>query len=545
MRSSFFAKLITSIVNGIGRMFSFTDLFCGAIVFVGIYSFWKIHRDVKKNIKSINCFIANSDNIRGEPKDRLTIVEEDDLFDGNEYLYRLWSKYKIHVRNNNIQGKYPDIAVYFSKFNLIDMPGKRKMAEIIPGMLTALGILGTFLGLQEGVSHIDTTTPEKVKESIEFLTSGMSLAFVTSIVGIISSTMWSKIDRKRYKEYIETLDRFYTVFDEKYPVFNSNYFFNEILVLQKDSTEAVKHMATDLSLEFSKILSKSIFQDIIPSIDMSINHVVNRDLKPTFKTMTDMIDNFTVNASENQANSLNTMADSFMNKLNSVVNVEFDNLANTLNEVTKWHMETKDSFDGLLEEIKETSLNQNEINISSEEVISRYTEMFDRFEEMNGLLEEELKDIYETMVKLKEVSNVNIDTTEQLNSIQQNTHDTVELIQNNINSLRENWDMSRDSLESMNGNLEDSTVAFSESLKDGLETTFNIFDDGLSEIAKRLSGTILEVQETVDELPRVISLLTKELEDSMELLNNAVDDINSFYKDINKKIEELKGEVIV
>ncbi|WP_132995200.1 hypothetical protein [Sporanaerobacter acetigenes] len=544
MGSSFFADVITDIVNGIGRVFNFTDLFCSIIIFIGIYSFLKMHRYVGKNIKSINYFIANSDSIQGDSEKRFDVVEEKDLFCGNKYLYGLWNRYKTYARNNKVQEKYPDISVYFNKFNIIEMPGKRRVAEIIPGILTALGILGTFLGLQEGVSYIDTTSPEKVKESIEFLTSGMSLAFVTSIIGIISSMVWSRIDRKKYKCYIKALDDFYILFDEKYPVLNMEYFLNEMIIMQKNSTEATKHIATDLSLEFSKALSKSINEDILPNIDSSINSVVNSELKPTFENMANIIDEFSVNASENQIDSMNIMVTGFLDKLNSVVNVEFDNLAISLNELTKWQMDTKDSLEDLLEEIKETTLNQKEVNVNSEEVVLRYSELFDRFEKVNSILEEELLDVNETIDRLKSANSTTASLAEQLYIIHQDTDSTVEFIGNNISSLKENLDISKASLENISENLEDSTIAFSQELKDGLDTTFNIFDEGLSEIAKRFSGTILEVQGTVDELPKVISILTKELEDSMKFLNNSVNDINSFYKDINAKINELKSEGI-
>lgn len=544
MDSSIFSKLINLIMNIMGKIFSFTDMFCIIIIIFAIYSYMRVHKNVKKNIKSINHFIINIDDIQGEPAKRLFIVEEKDLFNGNEYLYKLWNKYKFHAINNNIQGKYPDISTYFNRFNLIDMPGERKIAEIIPGILTALGILGTFLGLQEGISFINMDTPESVKQSIQFLTSGMSLAFITSIVGIISSTIWSRFDRRRYKNYIEVLDRFYTVFNEKYPVFNSECFFNEMLTLQKDSTEAVKHMATDFSLELSKALSQSINETILPSIDSSINNVVNRDIRPTFETMADIVDNFTTNASENQIDSINIMVTGFLDKLNSVVNLEFDNLANTLSELIKWQMETKDKLEELLEEIKETTLNQKEANVDSEEVLTRYSELFDRFEEVSSVLERELIDVNETVDKLRDVSNISGNLLEQQYSIQQDTNNVIDLIGSDIDSLKENMDISKTSLENVNESLGESTTAFSQSLKDGLESTFNIFDDGLSEISKRLSGTILEIQETVDELPRAISLLTKELEDSTNHLNNSVNDINSIYKNINVKIDELKSEGI-
>lgn len=534
--------LIWWIVNKVSKVFNFSDVFSIVIIVIAIFSFWKVHKEQYKNIRAIKIFINNKENIKGDPLKKLHIIKEKDFFNKNNYLYDLWDKYIVYAMNNSIQGRYPDISNYFNKFNIIDLPGKRKIAEIIPGILTALGILGTFLGLQEGISYINTDSPEKVKESIRFLTSGMSMAFITSIVGIICSTIWSRLDKMIYERSIRVLNKFYSTFREKYRVYNSEYFFNEILELEKSSTDAIKHMATDLSLELSKVLSKSINETIIPNIDASINNIVNRDLKPTFETMSDMVDNFTSKVSENQMDGINNMTTAFLEKLNSAINIEFDNLANAIDEITKWNIETKNSLEELLEEIKETVLNQQEIKVSSEEIISRYSELFDRFMQTNDILEKNLRNINETVEKIEEIFIQSVDVSEQLSTIQKDSYNLIELIKNNIEGLRENWDNSKASLEIINEKLDESAITFSESLKDGLDATFNAFDEGLSEISKRLSGSILEIQETVDELPRVVSLLTKELDNATVKLNNSVEDINSFYKEIINRINELKGD---
>ena len=157
----------------------------------------------------------------------------DNIFENNDYLANLWGKYAQYARQNNIQGKVPDISTYFNRFSIVEIPGKRKIAEIVPGILTALGILGTFLGLQHGISSIDPDSAEKLQSGIKILLSGMSIAFVSSIIGIISSTVWSMIDRSMYKSYLNILDKFYTVFNEKYPTITYETILVESLELQR------------------------------------------------------------------------------------------------------------------------------------------------------------------------------------------------------------------------------------------------------------------------------------------------------------------------
>jgi ABC-type transporter Mla subunit MlaD len=57
----------------------------------------------------------------------------------------------------------------------------------VPGMLTALGVFGTFVGLQWGLSSLDLSDLTTMTESIPLLISGAAIAFKTSVWGILAS----------------------------------------------------------------------------------------------------------------------------------------------------------------------------------------------------------------------------------------------------------------------------------------------------------------------------------------------------------------------
>jgi len=61
----------------------------------------------------------------------------------------------------------------------------------IAGILTALGLLGTFLGLVTGISSVAFSSAEATIESIETLLRGIATAFYTSIAGVILSILFN------------------------------------------------------------------------------------------------------------------------------------------------------------------------------------------------------------------------------------------------------------------------------------------------------------------------------------------------------------------
>ncbi|NMC22727.1 MAG: hypothetical protein GYA32_03100 [Serratia sp.] len=64
--------------------------------------------------------------------------------------------------------------------------------EYAPTLMTALGILGTFVGVVIGLLHFDTTN---IEHSIPVLLGGLKTAFITSIVGMVGALAFNILDR--------------------------------------------------------------------------------------------------------------------------------------------------------------------------------------------------------------------------------------------------------------------------------------------------------------------------------------------------------------
>ncbi len=297
-----------------------------------------------------------------------------------------------------------------------------------------MGILGTFLGLQDGISKLVLDNPELIEESIKQLTDGMSLAFISSIVGgIISSMIWSHLDRRKYKEYIQVLEEFYTTFDEKFKIFTPEYYLNEVFEMQKESTEAIKHIGTDISLQLLEIVDKNL----IPGIENSMSNVITESIVPNINHINHTFENFTNSSTENQMSTLNTMINSFNNQLNETVSISFTELENTIKEFTKWHRETKDSLDSLIDNIEESALNYQEISASSEAIILEFSQLFHQISEINGDLGIKMDALSNATTALQEISTTNVETTAEINEIQKKSMESYAMVEGNLYLLKE------------------------------------------------------------------------------------------------------------
>lgn len=82
----------------------------------------------------------------------------------------------------------------------------------IPGTLTALGLLGTFIGLIIGISTIGFSSVEAALSSVELLIGGIQTAFYTSIAGVILSILFNVSQRISWNAMLRELGLFLETF---------------------------------------------------------------------------------------------------------------------------------------------------------------------------------------------------------------------------------------------------------------------------------------------------------------------------------------------
>ena len=91
-------------------------------------------------------------------------------------------------------------------------PGFRQAA---PGLMTSLGILGTFCGIFIALYPLDFS-PGKMNDSVEALLNGMRTAFVTSLLGIAASIIFRVLTERKPpqipQEQREILDLLHAIY---------------------------------------------------------------------------------------------------------------------------------------------------------------------------------------------------------------------------------------------------------------------------------------------------------------------------------------------
>lgn len=88
-----------------------------------------------------------------------------------------------------------DAAEIFTDARFAPGMSANRIFQALPGILTGLGVLGTFIGLQLGIGGLDLQDLKKLETSIVPLIQGCAVAFSTSVWGVGVSLIFSLLEK--------------------------------------------------------------------------------------------------------------------------------------------------------------------------------------------------------------------------------------------------------------------------------------------------------------------------------------------------------------
>jgi len=91
-----------------------------------------------------------------------------------------------------------DADYFFNASTLAPGITESRLLAAVPGFLTAIGVVGTFVGLQLGLSELNIgndVAVEEMKAGLAHVISGAKLAFKTSVWGVLLSVFFNLIEK--------------------------------------------------------------------------------------------------------------------------------------------------------------------------------------------------------------------------------------------------------------------------------------------------------------------------------------------------------------
>lgn len=118
----------------------------------------------------------------------------DRAFFQQKRLDKLFGEYREKVQHQRETGQIVSDIDEVLNEDVLALYTWRGVIAQIPGTLTGLGILGTFVGLLLGLRNISFVTVEAALGSVQSILAGIDTAFYTSIAGVILSILFNIIN---------------------------------------------------------------------------------------------------------------------------------------------------------------------------------------------------------------------------------------------------------------------------------------------------------------------------------------------------------------
>ncbi len=137
----------------------------------------------------------------------LLVMRETELF-RQKQLDEAFEMYK-EISQRQIQSGevLRDLSEFISE-DFLSIHSWQGLMVQIPGILTGLGILGTFIGLLSGLGTLSFSTPDAAISSIAILIAGIETAFYTSISGVILSILFNILYRVLWNNLLRSYGLF-------------------------------------------------------------------------------------------------------------------------------------------------------------------------------------------------------------------------------------------------------------------------------------------------------------------------------------------------
>lgn len=182
-----------------------------AIGIVTLIGLWKCILPVLRTTRGLNKAIKKLEESTGE---KTRALWHDETFLGKS-LQSTWQKFLLTEDEMEKRGLACPVEDYINTRTVTKIPGNASLSELIPTLLTSLGILGTFIGLTRGLTGLDMTDANTLMNGIPILLDGMKAAFGTSVTGISCSLIFSMLNRALQGNSYRAIDSFIEVFTLK------------------------------------------------------------------------------------------------------------------------------------------------------------------------------------------------------------------------------------------------------------------------------------------------------------------------------------------
>ncbi|MBQ9444682.1 MAG: MotA/TolQ/ExbB proton channel family protein [Lachnospiraceae bacterium] len=429
--------------------------------------------------------------------------EKEELFK-NRILIRQYQDYQYELERivHTDKTYYKcDIEDYIG-FDLIDSTIHRDRLNQVAGVMTGLGILGTFIGLSLGLQSFNTGTTAEITNSIAPLMGGIKVAFHTSIYGMVFSLVFNYIYKRRLDDAESAVRAFLSAYRKYVLPDTTTDGVNRLMELQQQQTEAIISMSDTVAHQLSEGLKEL--------------------LEPQFDRFDETIQNFANVATKNQAEQLGRIVDVFISEMNRSLGNAFTSLSATVNDTLVIQEENRKQIQTIFEKNLSTAENVSSMSEQTESVANALRLYSDKVLSM----EKQTNDTLDLLRRQNEASQSILNGATHYMSDLENYKRSIDIFSAAYDER----------LKAQEARLRD-LQKLTEAVPLEVNETFNIINENLQKVENHFKDTIEHINSTMDRVPEVVDYSYRGIEQglnqvaaSLERLREVIETTESYYR---------------
>ena len=343
----------------------------------------RLRRTLKSVIPSIQSLKPGAN---ADPVDRDQVAKVLEL---DATLAHLWGEYTetLHDQYLLVDGDRRLIAVratvpaevFFNTQVLVDTPLNTEFFRHLPGLLTGIGIIGTFSGLILGLSGFEPTgSAEAIKVSLGALMDGVREAFYASAFAICAAMVITFVEKRELNRRYKQVEQLTQAIDALYEAGAGEEYLARLV---KAAEESATHAA-----QLKQSLVGELHQILVDLTDRQIQ--VQQESVQTALTQLERIALAVESGSQRQDAAVQTMVkellETFITEMKGTFGGQMHGLGDMMNKSVEAMREMQGEFGRLVDDLRLAGQS------STEEMARKLGEMMDQADARQKLLEEQI-----------------------------------------------------------------------------------------------------------------------------------------------------------
>lgn len=269
-------------------------------------------------------------------------------------LANLWTEYAKTLHPQSKEGMDGQVRIvkwrattlsetFFSEQAVVDTRLKTEFYKHLPGILTGLGIIGTFAGLIFGLIQFNVSfdDPKEAQTQLRNLLSSVGHAFVISGIAICLAMLFTWIEKTLVASRYHQVEVLRGLIDGMFEVGAGEEYLERLVFASENSSTQAAHIKDLLVAELKEIMSKLTEQQITAQaqqanqMSMDVGKAISESLGPPMQAISDAVQGVGKNQGEAVNKMLTDVLSSFSAQMRDMFGGQMEGMAELLRETSK------------------------------------------------------------------------------------------------------------------------------------------------------------------------------------------------------------------